>query len=123
MRSIWSSMLGMTLISAASLAYAAGDAVRGKALYTSRCAACHAVDYNGTGPAHRDVFGRQAGLARGYAYSKALRTSGLIWTEQTLDAWLRDPEQLVPGQAMGVSVADPMERADLIAWLRVMSGK
>ncbi|MBA4218090.1 MAG: c-type cytochrome [Proteobacteria bacterium] len=100
----------------------ASDAVRGQALYQARCAACHALDHHGVGPAHRGVFGRLAGTAKGYAgYSAALRNSGLTWTETTLDRWLVDPEALVPGQVMGISLPDAAERADVIAFLRTLA--
>lgn len=96
-----------------------GDATKGAALYQAKCTACHSVDYNGVGPAHRGVFGRAAGQAAGFgAYSPALKKSGLIWSAQSLDRWLTDPEKLVPGQRMGVSVTDATERADLIAYLQ-----
>lgn len=107
---------GMT---AASWAQAqVGDASRGAALYGQRCAACHSVDHNGIGPAHRGVFERVAGQAPGYAYSPALKASKLRWTVANLERWLADPEALVPGQKMGVSVPDNQERADLIAYLK-----
>lgn len=98
------------------------DPIRGQVVYQARCAACHSPDFNGVGPAHRGVFGRLAGTAKGYAgYSAALKKSGLMWTEGNLDRWLADPEALVPGQAMGVSVPDANERADVIAFLRTLS--
>ena len=57
-----------------------GSVEAGKALYQARCAACHSLDYNGAGPAHRGVFGRQAGQAPGYQnYSAALRGSHQVW--------------------------------------------
>ncbi|MBS0448880.1 MAG: c-type cytochrome [Proteobacteria bacterium] len=99
-------------------ARAAGDADRGQALYQSRCAACHSIDYNGVGPAHKGVFGREAGQATGFDYSPALKASHLIWTEANLDRWLTDPEKLVPGQRMNFSVPDAKDRADLIAYLQ-----
>jgi len=103
-------------------AYAAadtgGNADAGKALYQARCTACHSLDYNGVGPAHRGVFGRQAAQAPGFAYSDALKASHVVWNEQTLDRWLSDPEKFVPGQRMGVNVPDAHERADLIAYLK-----
>lgn len=95
-----------------------GDVGRGATLYGQRCSACHAVDHNGVGPAHRGLFERQAGQAPGYAYSPALKASKLRWTSANLERWLADPEQLVPGQKMGVSVSDRQERADLIAYLK-----
>ena len=101
---------------------AAPDAARGQAVYQARCAACHSPDYNGVGPAHRGVFGRLAGTAKGFGnYSAALKRSGVTWTEANLDRWLADPEALVPGQAMGVSLPDAGERADVIAFLRTLA--
>jgi cytochrome c len=97
-----------------------GDAVRGQVLYAAQCTACHAVDAHKTGPAHRGVVGRRVGSAPGYRYSDELAASRLRWTSQTLNAWLSDPEDLVPGQRMGVQVNDAQERADLIAWLATL---
>jgi len=99
-------------------ACAAGDAEAGRALYQARCTACHSLDYNGVGPAHRGVFGRAAAQAKDFAYSDALKSSHLVWTEQALDLWLADPEKTAPGQRMGVSVPDAKERAALIAYLK-----
>ena len=99
-------------------ATATGDAEAGRLLYQSRCAACHSLDYNGVGPAHRGVFGRAAAQAKGFAYSEALKSSHLVWTEESLDRWLADPEKTAPGQRMGVNVPDANERADLIAYLK-----
>lgn len=97
-----------------------GDVQRGQALYQARCTACHAVDSNKTGPAHRGVMGRRVGSLKGYKYSDEMAQSRLRWTPQTLNAWLQDPEDLVAGQRMGVQVEDVQERADLIAWLATL---
>ena len=97
-----------------------GDAARGQALYVAQCTACHAIDVHRTGPTHRGVFGRRVGSAPGYNYSKELAASRMRWTAQTLNAWLADPEDLVPGQRMGVQVDDVQDRADLIAWLAAL---
>lgn len=99
-------------------AFAAGDPEAGRALYQSRCAACHSLDYNGVGPAHRGVYGRAAGLAKDYGYSDALKALRQVWNAETLDRWLADPEKVAPGQRMGVNVPDARERADLIAFLQ-----
>jgi cytochrome c len=99
----------------------AADAEAGRALYQARCTACHSLDFNGVGPAHRGVFGRAAARAPGYAYSDALKASGVVWNEDTLDRWLADPEKVAPGQRMGVSVPDAKERSDLIAYLKSVS--
>lgn len=90
----------------------------GRALYEQHCAACHALDAHRVGPAHRGVFGRQAGRAPGYAYSDALQRSRIVWDAKTLDAWLSDPEALIPGQKMYADVEDPAVRAAIIEFLR-----
>ena len=98
----------------------AGDIQRGSNLYQTRCTACHAVDSTRIGPAHRGVMGRRAGSLPGYKYSDELGQSRLRWTPQTLNAWLEDPEELVPGQRMGFQVDNAQERADLIAYLATL---
>lgn len=99
----------------------AGNAEHGKQLYETRCMACHALDSNREGPAHRGVFGRQAGAVSTFSYSKAVKNSGITWNEKTLNLWLTNPEQLIPGQEMGFSVPDAGDRADIISYLRTLS--
>ena len=99
---------------------AAGDALRGASLYQASCTACHAIDSNKVGPAHRGVMGRRVGSLPGYRYSDELARSRLRWTPQTLNLWLEDPEELVAGQRMGFQVDSPQERADLIAYLATL---
>lgn len=94
----------------------AGDAERGKTLYGG-CQGCHSLDDNDVGPKHRGVVGRTAGSVSGYAYSPALKASGLVWTPTTLDRWLTNPQTLVPGAKMFYSITDAKTRADIIAYL------
>ena len=96
----------------------AADAERGGALYEARCGACHSLDAHRVGPMHRGVFGRRAGSAPGYDYSPALKGAGMVWDAASLDAWLKNPEALVPGQRMGYSVPLASDRDDLVAYLR-----
>ena len=97
-----------------------GNAQRGQALYAQQCMACHAVDSNNIGPAHRGVLNRRAGSLVGYTYSEELAASKLIWTTKTLDNWLADPEKLIPGQRMGFAVKNKKHRADLVAYLATL---
>ena len=96
---------------------AAGDAANGMQLYAVRCAACHSVEYNGVGPAHKNLIGRRAGTAPGYAYSAALKESAVVWDEANLSKWITDPAKFIPGQKMFFSVPDAQERADIVAYL------
>jgi cytochrome c len=114
MKLIWWVLGGVLAAASAQSA----DAQRGKALYETRCIACHSIDANRIGPAHRGVYGRKAGAAKGFDYSPALRTARVVWEARTLDLWLADPERLIPGQRMGYSVSEAADRADLIAYLR-----
>ncbi len=94
-----------------------GDAKAGEAVY-SRCLACHALAYDRTGPRHCGLFGRRAGSVEGFAYSDAMKRSQIVWSETTLDRFLANPLQTVPGTAMGYAgVTDSKERTDLIAYL------
>jgi len=69
------------------------------------------------GPKHRGVFGRHAGSVADYGYSAALKASGLTWDSATLDQWLANPSQLIPGTRMYFKIDDAKSRADIIAYL------
>ncbi|HVN46143.1 MAG TPA: c-type cytochrome [Steroidobacteraceae bacterium] len=92
------------------------DPVHGKAVYQA-CMACHSLDEDDVGPKHRGVVGRVAAAVPGYAYSPALKRSGLTWDATTLDRWLANPQALVPGTKMFFALPDPKDRADVIAYL------
>jgi cytochrome c len=98
-------------------ALAAGDPIRGEQVYEG-CTDCHSPDENSVGPKHRDVFGSKAGAVRDYHYSEALKSSGIVWNEETLDKWLTDSQVLVPGNKMFFRVPDAQARADIIAYLK-----
>ena len=113
---------GMSLAATAAPA-APGDPANGKVLYESRCGACHSLDANRVGPAHRGVYGRHVGTAPGFDYSPSLKNAQIVWNGATLDAWRTDPEKLIPGQRMNYSVPDAKDRADVIAYLKQESGQ
>ncbi len=94
-----------------------GDAIRGRQLFESRCVGCHSLDQNRVGPALGTVFGRSAGRQPDFAYSPALQRATHVWTTDKLQTWLADPEAMVPGQAMGYSLAQAQDRRDVVAFL------
>ena len=116
-------VLAAAVLACLATAAAAADAEHGKELYESRCGGCHSLDANRVGPAHRGVFGRTAGTAPNFNYSTAVKNSGVVWGDKTLDAWLTNPGALIPGQRMNFRIALPEDRADIIAYLRQQSGK
>ena len=119
LRSLQSCPLGvLLLVSSLSLARADGDPSKGEQIY-KRCQGCHSIDRNRIGPMHKGLFGRTAGTVPGFTYSDAMKNSGIVWSEQTLDQFLQGPRKMVPGTKMTYAgVPDPQERADLIAYLK-----
>jgi cytochrome c2 len=106
-----------------SQARADGDPARGEVRF-QECAACHKLDagVNGLGPSLHGIFERKAGELADFHYSPALKRSGIVWSPQTLEAYLTDPQALVPGNRMPYAgMADPRDRADLIAYLAKVS--
>lgn len=105
------------VLAAAPVRAAPGDPARGEAVY-ERCIGCHSLDRHRTGPKHCGLFGRRAGTAAGFDYSDAMRASGFVWNEATLDRFLAAPMKVVPGTSMGYAgVDDARDRADLVAYL------
>jgi len=95
-----------------------GDTTRGEQIY-HRCQGCHSIDANRVGPRHAGLFGRHAGSLDDYNYSDAMRASGVVWNETTLDQFLTAPRKFIPGTKMPFAgIPDPQERADLIAYLK-----
>jgi cytochrome c len=93
--------------------------VRDESLFRARCSSCHALDRNRWGPALGGVLGRRAGAAAGFRYySAALRASGVVWDDITLDRWLDSPTRMVPGTRMTVRVRSREERVAIIRYLR-----
>ena len=87
------------------------------------CTGCHAIVAGQTliGPSLRGVVGRKAGSLPGFAYSVALRKSGIVWTPKTLDSWLSGPMTMVPGTKMSFGgYADPRRRAAVIGYLETL---
>ena len=114
------SLLAAALVAAPALARAEGDPVRGAEVYRA-CVACHALapGLHLTGPSLGGVWQRPAGTAEGFVrYSPALRDAGFSWDGAALDAWLADPQAMIPGTTMAFrGIGDPDARADLIAFL------
>ncbi|SEG53003.1 c-type cytochrome [Marinobacterium lutimaris] len=123
-----SALVALTALVASPALYAEGSdqeamAAAGAAVF-HQCEACHTLDpaKNGFGPNLHGVVGREAGTVPRFAYSDALKNSGLTWNEENLRKWVADNEALVPGTRMRhVSVTDPVEQDYLIAFLKSLN--
>lgn len=105
-----------------------GDAARGAMLFKSHCSACHQIGPDATnrvGPVLNGIFGRRAGSAADFAYSKSMArvgADGLTWTLETLDAYVKNPKALVSGTRMTYrGMADDDDRHALLAYVRLFS--
>jgi len=88
----------------------------------NQCAVCHSVDgSNGTGPSLKGVVGRTSGTYPGFRYSRAMKSAAILWESGSLDRYLSNPQELVPGNIMPFSgVPDAAQRAEIIAYLRTL---
>ena len=71
----------------------------------------------------RGVYGRAAGRDPRFTYSDAVKATPVTWDESTLDRWLTDTENVIPDNDMAFRLNNPVDRANIIAYLRQLSGK
>lgn len=110
----------LALVMATCPSDAGGDAGRGQRFY-EECIACHSLErgVHGIGPSLHGVFNRRAGELSDYRYSPALKRSGIVWTADTLDAFIADSQQFLPANRMPYAgMPNAADRADLIAYLQ-----
>lgn len=103
-----------------SISQAAGDVVAGKASF-AKCASCHQVGSSaraGFGPQLNGIVGRTAGSSNDYKYSPAMKNSGIVWSEKNLRAFLKDPDDVVPGNKMRFfGISNDKDIDNLLAYL------
>lgn len=99
---------------------AAASAAAGQAVF-NRCKICHTIEPGGrsvVGPNLHGIFGRKAGSLPNFAYSPAMKQSGVVWDDDTLTKYLHDPKQFLPGDRMAFpGIKDEDQLADLLAYL------
>lgn len=102
----------------------ASDAADGERQFRARCGACHSVEagQNRVGPHLSGLIGRAAGSVEGARYSAALQESGIVWDPARLDEYLANPKRTVPGTTMPVGLTNDAQRANVIEYLRTLSG-
>jgi cytochrome c len=106
--------LALAAVLVAPGAHAAGNAQAGQSLFV-RCAVCHTAQRgapNRLGPNLFGVVGRTAGTLNGYAYSRAMTNSGIVWNDATLAHYLMGPSAVVPGTKMTFAGFSSQQQAD-----------
>ncbi|MHC8395470.1 c-type cytochrome [Pseudomonas sp. LB3P93] len=103
-------------------AHAGGDAEAGATLFKRICGGCHQVGESARGsfgPQLNGIFGRASGSSTDYQYSDAMKSAGIIWTRETLTAYLEAPKEVVPGTRMIFwGLSDPEKIENLLAYLQ-----
>ena len=98
----------------------AGDPVKGKKVF-KKCVACHSLKEgkNKIGPSLYKLLGRKAGSVEGYKYSKAMKNSGVVWDEESLDKFLTKPRKFIPKTKMSFrGIKKKSLRDDLISFFK-----
>lgn len=114
---------GQSAQPAATPAALTGDAAAGRQVFR-KCQACHSLDAgkNGLGPSLAGIVGEKAAAVAGYNFSPAMKASNLTWDAATLDAYLTDPQKVVPGNKMPFpGLKTERERSAVIAFLAANS--
>jgi cytochrome c len=112
--------IALTALLCSTGALAQADAARGEKLF-EECAACHTLARNaeGVGPSLHGVFGRKAGGSESFRYSPAMKRAGITWTAQTVDAYLADPQRMIPANRMPYAgMPEARDRADVILYMQ-----
>lgn len=102
-------------------AQGSADDLRSQNLFRAKCAACHSVACNRSGPKLEGVIGRRAAGASDFRnYTVELKDSGIVWSETSLDEYISDPGKMVPGTSMTAAgkVESASERQDIIAHIK-----
>ena len=112
----------LALAGTANAQDAADTAKKGAAAYRL-CAACHSLQLGVhlSGPSLADLWGKRAANVADFGrYTDALKKAPIVWDENTLYAWVADPQAMVPGTTMTFrGVENDDTRANLIAFLRL----
>lgn len=110
----------LLLVGAAAPALADGDPAKGEKLF-AKCKTCHTLEAgkNKVGPSLAGVFGRTAGAVEGFKYSDAMKGSGVVWSEETMEEYLLKPKDFIPGNKMTFpGMKEESDIDDLIAYLK-----
>ena len=107
--------LAIAITGAVGTANAGAD---GAKLFKKKCKSCHKMDKHAVGPMLKGVVGRQAGTTDFKKY-KALKGSDIMWTDENLDGWLKNPKKFIGKRTtMSAKIKKEKDRAAIIEYLK-----
>ena len=112
---------GFGLYASASAQTSSSDQPDGAALFQRQCSACHTLDPSAPphqGPLLAGVYGRKPGTVPGYHYSPGFANVDFVWDEPHLDAYLTNPQAVIPGAIMPYRQSKAPIRHAIIAYLK-----
>ena len=114
----------LVLLAAGAASAQSGDAAHGKMIFQDQCGLCHAASATadpGAGPNLFGVIGHKSGAGDAkYAYTDAMKKADLTWDEGNIVKLLTDPNKLVPGTSMPISLPSDKDREDMFAYLSTL---
>jgi cytochrome c len=107
----------------ASPAVAAGDPVHGVQVFRGTCGVCHLALKDAAradaatkiGPNLYGVVGRPSGTLKGFRYSAAMRSAGIVWTYDKLRQYAHAPQTFIPNVRMSFPGLPKQQDADDVA--------
>jgi cytochrome c len=108
-------------VAAAQMPLPAAKPPDGATLFKQQCATCHTTNLSDPirqGPSLFGIVGRRAGTADGFHYSPGFGKADFVWDDARLDAWMTNPQEMLPGSVMAYRQAKPEIRAAIIAYLK-----
>jgi cytochrome c len=112
------------VLAATAAAQGGGDVKAGQKVYNSRCLTCHSNVQGGPnklGPLLFGIMGKKAATLPGYTYSRPMKNSKIVWTDDALRQWLKRPNQTLPGTRMAFAgLSNPKQIEDLIAYMHTL---
>ena len=109
------------LASLAPVSAAQEESDEGQVAFNNSCRTCHSFKAgdNRLGPSLHGIVGRKAGSMEGFAFSSAMKGSGITWDVSNLDQFIENPDKVVHGNGMKPfgGIADAGERKKIVDYL------
>ncbi|MEH2491245.1 c-type cytochrome [Bradyrhizobium sp. AZCC 2230] len=124
MLGLCTAMVLMARVADAQMPLPAAKPPDGATLFKQQCAVCHTTNLSEPmrqGPPLVKIVGRTAGKIEGFHYSDSLAKADFTWDESRLDAWLTNPQAVIPGVIMAYRQGKPETRAAIIAYLKELN--